>query len=145
MLRLWGVPAVQIQDTPGYGDNLNIWNNIVTMKRYVEDQNQRWLRMEMDKKRIVDPSDVEDPRVDLCIFCLQPHRLRPIDLRCGASLAPSAQVRVLAGLVGEFCSGFLSFPQRLAWQGQAGVQARPMRQEYCMSIPFLASMLWTRR
>ena len=27
-------------------------------------------------------ADVEDPRVDLCIFCLPPHRLRPIDLRC---------------------------------------------------------------
>lgn len=72
---------MQIQDTPGYGDNLNIWNNIKTMTKYVEDQNLRWLRMEQDKKRVVDLAEVEDPRVDVCLFCLQPHRLRPIDLR----------------------------------------------------------------
>eukprot|EP00884_Botryococcus_braunii_P014002 jgi/Botrbrau1/22602/Bobra.176_1s0032.1 len=70
-----------IQDTPGYGDNLNIWNNITTMLRYVQDQNLRWLRLEQDKKRVVDLGEVEDPRVDICLFCLQPHRLRPIDLR----------------------------------------------------------------
>ena len=37
--------------------------------------------MEMDKGRGVDLADVEDPRVDLCLFCIQAHRLRPVDLR----------------------------------------------------------------
>ena len=68
--------------TAGYGDDLNIMNSIHLLKQYVEHQNQRWLDMEMDKGRGVDLADVEDPRVDLCLFCIQAHRLRPVDLRC---------------------------------------------------------------
>lgn len=75
---LWGL---QIQDTPGYGDDLNIWNNIQSMLAYVEQQNRAWLQVEQDRKRTVPLSDLEDPRVDLCLFCLPPHRLRPVDLR----------------------------------------------------------------
>lgn len=68
--------------TAGYGDDLNIMNSIHLLKQYVEHQNQRWLDMEMDKGRGVDLADVEDPRVDLCLFCIQAHRLRAVDLRC---------------------------------------------------------------
>lgn len=71
----------QVQDTPGYGDDLNIMNNIRSMITYIEQQNRRYLRMELDKQRTVDTSELPDPRVDCCIFCLQPHRLRPVDLR----------------------------------------------------------------
>lgn len=28
-----------------------------------------------------DLAEVEDPRVDVCLFCVPPHRLRPIDIR----------------------------------------------------------------
>lgn len=73
--------VVQVQDTPGYGDDLNIMNNIRSMITYIEQQNRRYLRMELDKQRTVDMSELPDPRVDCCIFCLQPHRLRPVDLR----------------------------------------------------------------
>lgn len=65
----------------GYGDNLNIMNSIHLLQQYVEKQNKLWLSMEMDNGRGVDLADVEDPRVDLCLFCIQSHRLRPIDLR----------------------------------------------------------------
>ncbi|KAK9804973.1 hypothetical protein WJX73_006082 [Symbiochloris irregularis] len=71
----------QVQDTPGYGDDLNIMNNIKAMIKYIEDQNRKFLTMELDKQRTVDITELPDPRVDCCIFCLQPHRLRPIDLR----------------------------------------------------------------
>ena len=73
----------------GYGDDLNIMNSIQLLQQYVEHQNQRWLSMEMDKGRGVDLADVEDPRVDLCLFCIQSHRLRPVDLRsvCSAVAA----------------------------------------------------------
>lgn len=70
----------------GYGDNLNIMNSIQLLQQYVEKQNKVWLSMEMDKSRGVDLADVEDPRVDLCLFCIQAHRLRPVDLRQGCSL-----------------------------------------------------------
>ncbi|KAK9842330.1 hypothetical protein WJX81_007177 [Elliptochloris bilobata] len=71
----------KVQDTPGYGDNCSIMSNIAEMVAYVERQNMMYLRAEQDTRRAVDLADVEDPRVDLCIFCLPPHRLRPIDLR----------------------------------------------------------------
>lgn len=76
----------KVQDTPGYGDDLNIMNSIHLLQQYVEHQNQRWLSMEMDKARGIDLADVEDPRVDLCLFCIQAHRLRPVDLRFMAEL-----------------------------------------------------------
>lgn len=76
----------KIQDTPGYGDNLNIMDSIHLMQQYVERQNKIWLALEMDKGRGVDLAEVEDPRVDLCLFCIQPHRLRPVDLRFMAEL-----------------------------------------------------------
>lgn len=56
-------------------------NSIHLLQQYVEKQNKVWLSMEMDKGRGVDLADVEDPRVDLCLFCIQAHRLRPVDLR----------------------------------------------------------------
>ena len=31
-------------------------------------------------------AEVDDPRVDLCLFCLPPHRLRPVDVRYMAEL-----------------------------------------------------------
>ncbi|KAL3161857.1 hypothetical protein ABBQ38_008947 [Trebouxia sp. C0009 RCD-2024] len=76
----------KVQDTPGYGDNLNIMNSIHLLQQYVERQNKVWLSVEMDKGRGVDLADVEDPRVDLCLFCIQAHRLRPVDLRFMAEL-----------------------------------------------------------
>ncbi len=65
----------------GYGDDLNIMNSIHLLQQYVERQNKIWLALEMDKGRGIDLADVEDPRVDLCLFCIQAHRLRPVDLR----------------------------------------------------------------
>lgn len=61
-------------------------NSIHLLQQYVERQNKVWLSVEMDKGRVVDLADVEDPRVDLCLFCIQAHRLRPVDLRQVATL-----------------------------------------------------------
>ena len=43
-------------------------------------------KAEMDHSREVDMAEVDDPRVDLCLFCLPPHRLRPVDVRYMAEL-----------------------------------------------------------
>lgn len=43
-------------------------------------------KAEMDRSRDVDMAEVDDPRVDLCLFCLPPHRLRPVDVRYMAEL-----------------------------------------------------------
>eukprot|EP00192_Tetraselmis_astigmatica_P025058 CAMPEP_0117672562 /NCGR_PEP_ID=MMETSP0804-20121206/13973_1 /TAXON_ID=1074897 /ORGANISM="Tetraselmis astigmatica, Strain CCMP880" /LENGTH=377 /DNA_ID=CAMNT_0005481177 /DNA_START=61 /DNA_END=1194 /DNA_ORIENTATION=- len=70
----------RVQDTPGYGDDLNIMNNIKKMKAFVNRCNEKWLKMEQDIKRGVDMSLMDDPRIDLCLFCISPHRVRNIDL-----------------------------------------------------------------
>lgn len=70
-----------IQDTPGYGDKLNINTNINIMIEYVLSQNEKWFKLETGRKRPSDMSMIEDPRIDVCLFCLPPHRLRYIDVK----------------------------------------------------------------
>ncbi|GLI64173.1 hypothetical protein VaNZ11_007364 [Volvox africanus] len=90
----------KIQDTPGYGDELDVFRNLKMVQDYIELQNRKWLEMEQSRDRKEDLAELEDPRVDLCIFCIPPHRhkarsfrffcfsvalkttrLRPIDLK----------------------------------------------------------------
>ncbi|GLC34702.1 hypothetical protein PLESTB_001232400 [Pleodorina starrii] len=71
----------KIQDTPGYGDELDVFRNLKMVQDYIEAQNRKWLDMEQSRDRKEDLAELEDPRVDLCIFCIPPHRLRPIDLK----------------------------------------------------------------
>ncbi|KAF8062013.1 SEPTIN3 [Scenedesmus sp. PABB004] len=71
----------RIQDTPGYGDDLDIMNHITMITGHLNDCNDKWLAMESARDRAQDLSEVEDPRVDVCLFCVPPHRLRPIDIR----------------------------------------------------------------
>lgn len=69
-----------IQDTPGYGDSENIWHNIRSMIDFVVWQNRRWFDIETQRNRPPDLSAIEDPRIDVCLFCLPPHRLRYTDV-----------------------------------------------------------------
>ncbi|KAG2430508.1 hypothetical protein HXX76_010031 [Chlamydomonas incerta] len=71
----------KIQDTPGYGDELDVFRNLQMVQDYIESQNRKWLELEQARDRKEDLAEIEDPRVDLCIFCIPPHRLRPIDLK----------------------------------------------------------------
>eukprot|EP00878_Enallax_costatus_P001286 GHUV01001431.1.p1 GENE.GHUV01001431.1~~GHUV01001431.1.p1 ORF type:complete len:488 (+),score=166.50 GHUV01001431.1:223-1686(+) len=71
----------RIQDTPGYGDDLDIMNHINMIIGYLNKCNEKWLQMESARDRNQDLAEVEDPRVDVCLFCVPPHRLRPIDIR----------------------------------------------------------------
>lgn len=71
----------KIQDTPGYGDDLNVERSIANLVRFVEDQNLKWLEMEQSCERKDDLLEVEDPRVDVCLFAIPPHRLRALDLK----------------------------------------------------------------
>ena len=70
---------MQIQDTPGYGDDLNLQANIDRVKTYITNQNETWLRLENSASR-GELADKTDPRVDICVFCLPPHRVRNIDM-----------------------------------------------------------------
>ncbi len=44
------------------------------MTNLIENQNQAWLHLELSKERKEDMSEIEDPRFDLCLFCVGPHR-----------------------------------------------------------------------
>lgn len=70
-----------VQDTPGYGDQLDIHHNIEAMVQFVANQNKKWFALETSKKRPSNLSQLEDPRIDVCLFCLPPHRLRYIDVK----------------------------------------------------------------
>jgi len=70
-----------VQDTPGYGDRVNIGHNIRAMVDFVIQQNQKWFELETSRRRPADMTLIEDPRIDVCLFCLPPHRLRFIDVR----------------------------------------------------------------
>lgn len=71
----------KIQDTPGYSDRIDLDASIKMTLDLVEAQNKKWLDMEQSWNRSQDLREVEDPRIDLCLFCLGPHRLKPSDLK----------------------------------------------------------------
>ncbi|MEW5302830.1 MAG: hypothetical protein WDW36_005573 [Sanguina aurantia] len=71
----------RIQDTPGYGDELDVYKNLGMIIEFLNVQDQKWLQLEQSRDRKEDLSELEDPRVDLCLFCIPPHRLRPLDLK----------------------------------------------------------------
>lgn len=77
----------RVQDTPGYGDDQDISRHIELIVEHIESQNKKWLEMETAKDRCVDLVDVEDPRMDVCLYCLPPHRLRQNDVRYMAELS----------------------------------------------------------
>eukprot|EP00955_Chlamydomonas_euryale_P002850 30173-Chlamydomonas_euryale.AAC.4 len=63
-----------VQDTPGYGDTLDLSRAIGVVTSHIEQQNEKWLQLEQSRERKEDLADVEDPRIDLCLFCVGPHR-----------------------------------------------------------------------
>lgn len=71
----------RMQDTPGYGDTLDLNESISTVLDFVQEQNIKWLHLEQSRDRKEDMAEMEDPRIDLCLFCIGPHRLRPADLK----------------------------------------------------------------
>jgi septin 7 len=48
--------------------------SIASLVRYIEDQNVKWLSLEQSRDRKDDLGEMEDPRVDLCIFAIPAHR-----------------------------------------------------------------------
>lgn len=71
--------ALNIVDTPGYGDLVNndgCWEPIVN---YIREQHNEYLRKELTAER---DQSFRDPRVHCCLYFLSPtgHALKPIDI-----------------------------------------------------------------
>ena len=47
-----------VQDTPGYGDDLDIMNHVAMMTRHLDACNERWLAMESARDRAQDLTEV---------------------------------------------------------------------------------------
>ena len=72
-----------IQDTPGYGDTLDPNTRMIDIIRFIRTQNQRHLQREVDMSIDV----ATDPRVDVCLYFIPPHRLKEIDVEFMLRLA----------------------------------------------------------
>jgi septin family protein len=67
----------RVQDTPGYE---NMEDNMDPILQYIKDSQQRYLELEQDAKRAGPLNVIDDSRVDVCIYFIAPHRLKPIDI-----------------------------------------------------------------
>lgn len=54
--------------------------------------NEKALAREQDSKRNVPLAQDDDPRVDVCIYFLSPHRVKPIDMKFMTELSALAPV-----------------------------------------------------
>lgn len=83
------------QDTPGYGDDLNVSNSISTVVSHVVDQHKAW-RSEQDsiRKQILTHNQDGDTRYDVCLYFISPHRYRGIDV--STLIRPAAYCAVWA-------------------------------------------------
>jgi septin 7 len=67
----------RVQDTPGY-DNLEV--TLDPVLDYIKAQQYKALEHEQNAKRVHAMTKFEDPRVDVCVYFIAPHRLKPIDV-----------------------------------------------------------------
>ena len=59
---------------------------------YIQAANEQALTREQDARRAKPLADDDDPRVDVCIYFLSPHRVKPIDLKFITELSVLAPV-----------------------------------------------------
>eukprot|EP00854_Cymbomonas_tetramitiformis_P011913 gene11913-14070_t len=69
-----------VQDTPGYGDDLELEQHVDMIVSFVKRQKAAYMQMDVDPQRSRDLADVEDPRVDICLYFIPAHRLKTVDV-----------------------------------------------------------------
>jgi len=55
--------------------------NMDPILQYIHACNEKALARDQDAKRTTPLASDDDPRVDICIYFLSPHRIKPIDLK----------------------------------------------------------------
>ncbi|KAL3143563.1 hypothetical protein ABBQ38_002360 [Trebouxia sp. C0009 RCD-2024] len=88
----------RVQDTPGY-DNMEV--NLEPVLDYLKAQNYKALEHEQSAKRVAGMDKWEDPRVDVCVYFIAPHRLKQMDVEFMKKL--SLEVPVLPVLAKADC------------------------------------------
>jgi septin family protein len=74
-----------IQDTPGYGDSFDVSARLRMMLKFIERGKLDYMRRE--KSLTTDMAYGADPRVDVCLYFIPPHRLKEIDVEFMSRLA----------------------------------------------------------
>ena len=65
-----------VQDTPGYGDSFDIRSRLDDIIHFIQRQQARYLNLEKMLSTDTEP----DPRVDVCLYFVPPHRLKEVDI-----------------------------------------------------------------
>lgn len=73
-----------VQDTPGW-DNME--DNMEPVLDYIKACSRACLEYEQDVSRGAPLTKFEDPRVDVCIYFIPPHRIKPVDVKFMQELA----------------------------------------------------------
>ena len=62
-------------------DSPDLQVNMDPILQHIHTCNEKALAREQDSKRTAPLSNDDDPRVDVCIYFLSPHRIKPIDIK----------------------------------------------------------------
>ncbi|KAG5180287.1 Septin-domain-containing protein [Tribonema minus] len=82
-----------LQDTPGYGDDVNVMNSINMVADHAKDQHILWNKHVKATTSIgLMPDIQQDTRFDICLYFISPHRYRGIDVAYVAALAKYVNV-----------------------------------------------------
>lgn len=73
-----------VQDTPGWDNLADTLDNIVD---HVQARHLKCLEAEQDARRLGPMHKAPDPRVDVCLYFISPHRIKSIDVEFMAKLA----------------------------------------------------------
>ena len=64
-----------MQDTPGYGDSFDIRRRLDDIVQFIKNQQAAYFELQRDVM-----TDQGDPRVDVCLYFIPPHRLKQVDI-----------------------------------------------------------------
>jgi len=78
-----------VQDTPGYGDGFNVEAQIFDIVNYVIGCQYNYYQQ---RQNFVPDNEIEDKRIDACLFFINPHRFQEIDLSFLKELSKVANI-----------------------------------------------------
>jgi septin 7 len=67
-----------VQDTPGFE---NMEDNMQPVLDYIHANNKKYVDLELDSKRVRPLHHFEDARVDVALYFISPHRMKPVDVQ----------------------------------------------------------------
>ena len=69
-----------VQDSPGYGDTFDMRDRISDMLEFIEGTGAAYAGLERAHRQDDDGAKATDPRIDVCLYFIPPHRLKEVDL-----------------------------------------------------------------